>query len=232
MSLSNSETALRQELVRYGAWLWSRSLAHGSAGNLSARLDDGSILVTPTNSSLGSLDPTKISKVSAEGLLLSGDKPSKETFFHLAVYQARPSAHAIVHLHSTFAVALSCLCHSDSSDVLPPLTAYQVMRVGRLPLVPYFHPGDRRLAEAVATTARRHHAMLLSNHGPIVAGVTLRDAVHAYDELEETAKLSFIIGSRPVRPLTCEMVDELNAIFPASPEAVHPIAASTMSDVS
>ncbi len=169
---------------------------------------------TPTNSSLGALDAARISKVSPEGALLAGDPPSKEAFFHLAVYEVRPTAAAVVHLHSTHSVAVSCLCHQDTSDVLPPLTAYHVMRVGKLPLVPYFRPGDRRLAEAVREAARSHHAMLLANHGPVVAGKSLRDAVYACEELEQTAKLFFLIGDRPSSPLTCEAVAEINTVFP------------------
>lgn len=203
----------RAQIVRYGALLYERRLAHGSAGNLSVRLNDGSILVTPTNSSLGHLTPEKISKVSPEGALLSGDPPSKEAFFHLAVYDERPQAGAIVHLHSTHAVAVSCLCHEDTSNVLPPLTAYHVMRVGRLPLLPYFRPGDRRLAEAVRDMARTHHALLLANHGPIVSAKTLGEAVSIYEELEETAKLFFLVGDRPASLLTCEEVTELEAVF-------------------
>jgi ribulose-5-phosphate 4-epimerase/fuculose-1-phosphate aldolase len=210
-----AETRLRDEIVRTGALLYARGLAHGSAGNLSVRLDDGSILVTPTNSSLGGLDPGRISKVTPDGTLLCGDPPSKEAFFHLAVYEERPAACAIVHLHSTGAVAVSCLCHADTSNVLPSLTAYQMMRVGKLPLVPFFRPGDRKLADAVRAAARDHKAMLLANHGPIVAGRTLQDAVHAYEELEETAKVFFLIGNRPSSPLTCEQIDDLQRHFPS-----------------
>ena len=209
------ETALRQKIVRIGALLYERRLAHGSAGNLSVRLADGSILVTPTNSSLGMLDADRISKVSPEGELLAGDPPSKEAFFHLAVYDVRPSAQAIVHLHSTASVAISCLCHADPSNVLPALTAYHVMKVGRLPLVPYFQPGDRALAEAVRAAAKDHHAMLLANHGPIIAGKSLEDAVLILEELEETAKIFFLIGDRRTSPLTCEAVEELEAAFPS-----------------
>jgi len=205
---------LRAEIVKFGALLYGRGLAHGSAGNLSVKQEDGTILVTPTNSSLGFLSPGQISKVSAEGIHLAGDPPSKEAFFHLAVYQERPEASAIVHLHSTHAVALSCLCHEDTSDVLPPLTAYQIMRIGRLPLLPYFRPGDRKLADAVRQIAGGHKAMLLANHGPIVSGKSLQDAVHAYEELEETAKLVFLIGDRPVSRLTCEAIADLNEAFP------------------
>ncbi len=158
--------------------LYARGMAHGSAGNLSVRLEDGSILVTPTNSSLGFLTPDQISKVSPTGEHLAGDPPSKEAFFHLAVYSERRGAKAIVHLHPTHAVAVSCLCHADNSDVLPPLTVYQVMRIGRLPLVPYYRPGDRKLADA--DLASDHKAMLLANHGPIVSCKSLQEAVHAY----------------------------------------------------
>ncbi|MGO4319652.1 3-oxo-tetronate 4-phosphate decarboxylase, partial [Agrobacterium sp. MCAB5] len=203
-----TEDSLRSEIVKFGALLYARGLAHGGAGNLSVRLDDGSILVTPTNSSLGSLSAEKISKVSPAGDLVAGDPASKEAFFHLAVYEERPSAKAIVHLHSTHAVAVSCLCHDDSANVLPPLTAYQMMRVGRLPLVPYYRPGDRRLAEAVRALAGAHKAMLLANHGPIVAGTSLQDAVHSYEELEETAKMFFLVGNRPASLLTCEAIME------------------------
>ncbi|KAB0677231.1 3-oxo-tetronate 4-phosphate decarboxylase [Aureimonas leprariae] len=211
--MSDEEREQREKLVRFGALLYERRLAHGSAGNLSVRLGDGAILVTPTNSSLGFLEPDRISKVAPTGELLAGDPPSKEAFFHLAVYEERPAAKAIVHLHSTHAVALSCLCHERDDDVLPPLTAYGVMRVGRLPLLRYFRPGDRALAEAVREAAKRHHAMLLANHGPIVAGRTLEEAVHAYEELEETAKVFFLLGERKASPLSFEAIAELNRAF-------------------
>lgn len=213
MTIPLEEEKLRQEIVRTGALLYGRGLAHGSAGNLSVRLKDGSILVTPTNSSLGFLEPEQISKVSPAGDRLAGDPPSKEAFFHLAVYEERPEAQAIVHLHSTHSVAVSCLCHADTSNVLPPLTAYQVMRIGTLPLLPYYKPGDRRLADAVRAAARDHKAMLLANHGPIVSGKTLAEAVYAYEELEETAKIFFLVGERPVSLLTCEAIDDLRNTF-------------------
>ncbi|MCB5174264.1 3-oxo-tetronate 4-phosphate decarboxylase [Microvirga lenta] len=211
----SDETRLREAIARYGAILYQRGLAHGTAGNISVRLDDGSILVTPTNSCLGFLDPGRISKVGNDGTVLAGDPPSKEAFFHLAVYQERSAAQAIVHLHCTHSVAVSCLCHEDTGNVLPPLTAYHVMRIGKLPLVPYFRPGDRALAEAVRNAARDHAAMLLANHGPIVSARSLEEAVYNSEELEETAKLFFLIGNRPSRPLTCEAVEELNRVFPS-----------------
>jgi ribulose-5-phosphate 4-epimerase/fuculose-1-phosphate aldolase len=211
----DDEGELRRQLVRMGQSLYTRQLAHGSAGNLSVKLADGTILVTPTNSSLGSLDADRISKVSPAGELISGDKPSKEYFFHLAVFEERPAARAVVHLHSTYSVAVSCLCHEQPEDVIPPLTAYYVMRVGKLPLVPYFRPGDRALADAVKGIAREHRSMLLANHGPIVSGASLEEAVYAYEELEETAKLHFILGDRPTSPLNPEQVADLNRAFPS-----------------
>ncbi len=198
-----------------GGLLYTRQLAHGTAGNLSVKLEDGNILVTPTNSSLGDLDPDRISKLSRAGELISGDKPSKEYFFHLAVFDERPDARAVVHLHSTYSVAVSCLCHRPADDVIPPLTAYYVMRVGKLPLVPYFRPGDRALADAVRKVSREHRSMLLANHGPIVSGASLREAVYAYEELEETAKISFVLGDRPTSPLNAEQVADLNREFPS-----------------
>jgi ribulose-5-phosphate 4-epimerase/fuculose-1-phosphate aldolase len=198
-----------------GELLYTRRLAHGTAGNLSVKLSDGTILVTPTNSSLGDLDPDRIARVSAEGEHLSGDKPSKEYFFHLAVFAERPAAQAVVHLHSTYSVAVSCLRHEQPEDVIPPLTAYYVMRVGRLPLVPYFRPGDRALADAVKQVSREHSSMLLANHGPIVSGAGLEEAVHAYEELEETAKLHLILGDRPTSPLNSEQIADLNRAFPS-----------------
>ena len=211
----SDEARLRDAIARFGAVLYGRGLAHGTAGNISVRLDDGSILVTPTNSCMGFLDPARISKVAADGTLISGDPPSKESFFHLAVYEERQATRAVVHLHCTHSVAVSCLCHYDTRNVLPPLTAYHVMRIGKLPLVPYYRPGDRALAEAVRQVAREHSSMLLANHGPIVSAKSLEEAVYNSEELEETAKLFFLIGSRPARPLTCEAVEELNRVFPS-----------------
>jgi ribulose-5-phosphate 4-epimerase/fuculose-1-phosphate aldolase len=209
-----SETMLRDQLAERGRSLYDRGYAHGSSGNLSARVDGG-ILITPTGSSLGRLDPAKISKVDEQGKHVSGDAPSKESFLHLAMYAERPSAQAIVHLHCTCAVAVSCLVHENPRDVLPPLTAYYVMRVGKLPLIPYYRPGDRALAEAVRAEARQHRAVLLANHGPVVAGKSLDDAIDSAEELEATAKLVLTLGERPTRPLDAAQVADLEAAFPS-----------------
>ena len=203
----------RELLVDAGSSLYGRGLAHGSAGNLSVRFEDG-WLATPTNSSLRRLAGPRLSVLDSGGRHIGGDPPTKEWVLHLAVYRARPSAEAIVHLHSTHAVALSCLDGLDPADVLPPLTAYYVMRVGRLPLVPYHAPGDPALADAVARLAGEHHAVLLANHGPVVAGATMEGALGAIEELEETARLHLILRGLPTVPLTDAQVRELRERFP------------------
>jgi len=207
------EDALRDEIATLGKSLYDRGLAHGSAGNISVRLADG-WLMTPTNSCLGRLDPARISRLDAGGKLLSGDPPSKETFLHIAMYQERSTCGAVVHLHSVHAVAVSCLTDVNPDDVFPPVTAYAIMQVGRLALVPYFPPGDQTLADAVRKLAGRHHAVLLANHGPVVAGNTLEAAVNAIEELEQTARLVLLLRGQPVRALTAEQVAELNRRFP------------------
>ena len=207
-----SEATLREEMCRLGASMFARGLTFGSAGNISVRLEDG-WLMTPTNVSLGRLDPARLAKLDVKGKLLSGDPPTKETFLHRAMYEERPQASAVVHLHSTYSVAVSALAEIDPADVLPPITAYYVMRVGRLPLIPYFPPGDLSLAEAVKRLAGKHHAVLLANHGPVVAGSSLDAAANAIEELEETAKLFLILRGSKTRLLTKEQVA---ALKPAS----------------
>jgi 3-dehydro-4-phosphotetronate decarboxylase len=206
-----SEAALREEMCRLGASLFARGLSFGSAGNISVRLDAG-WLMTPTNVSLGRLDPAKLAKLDAAGRLVSGDAPTKEHFLHRAMYEERPEAGAVVHLHSTYSVAVSALADVDPANVLPPITAYYVMRVGRLPLVPYHPPGDAGLAEAVRKLAGTHHAVLLANHGPIVAGTSLDAAAHAIEELEETAKLFLILRGSKIRLLTEAQVAALKSV--------------------
>jgi ribulose-5-phosphate 4-epimerase/fuculose-1-phosphate aldolase len=204
----SADARAREELCRLGRSLFERGLTHGSTGNLSVRIDAG-WLMTPTGTSLGDLDPGRLSLLDAEGRHVGGDAPTKEHFLHRAMYGERPSANAIVHLHSTHSVAVSVLADVDPEDVLPPLTAYYAMRIGALPLVPYFAPGDRALADAVAARAARHHALLLANHGPVVAGTSLSAAVDAIEELEATAKLYLLLHGHRIRPLTPEQVASL-----------------------
>lgn len=202
------ESMARDAIVRQAASMFERGLTFGSSGNISVRLNDG-WLMTPTGASMGSLDPASLSRLDDAGRHVDGEMPTKEHFMHLSMYRCRPSSHAVVHLHSTFSVAVACLAGLNEHDVLPPMTAYYVMRVGKLPLVRYFAPGDKALAGAIEEYAPDHHAMLLANHGPIVAGNGLSDAVDAIEELEETAKLFLLLKDQKLRLLTREQIAKL-----------------------
>jgi ribulose-5-phosphate 4-epimerase/fuculose-1-phosphate aldolase len=212
--MTPAEATTRENICLLAKSLFERGYGCGSSGNISVLLDDG-MIVSPTNSCMGRLDPARLSKVGCDGAHLSGDQPSKEAFLHLAMYQERPEMTSVVHLHATHSVAVSCLADVDPDDVLPPITAYYVMRVGRLPLVPYFPPGDRTLAQAVRDKAKHHHAMLLANHGPVVAGKSLESAVYAAEELEETARLYLMLRGEKTRFLTQEQVADLRVRFPS-----------------
>ena len=203
-----SEATLRDAICRTGASFFDRGLTAGSSGNISLRIEGG-WLMTPTNASLGRLDPARLSKLDENGRLVAGDPPTKESFLHRVMYEERAKTGAVVHLHSTHSVAVSCLAEIDPADVLPPITAYYAMRVGHLPLVPYFRPGDLALAEAVRGFAGKHHAVLLANHGPVVAGADLDAAANALEELEETAKLFLMLRGAKTRYLTAAQVAEL-----------------------
>lgn len=208
-----SESAQRELIVELGKSLFDRGLTAGSSGNISARVDGG-WLITPTNSCLGRLDPARISKIDDTGKLLSGDKPSKEGFLHLAMYAQRPATGAVVHLHSTHSVAVSLLADADPEAPIPPLTAYYVMKIGKLLLLPYYAPGDVALAGAVREAAARTHAVLLANHGPVVAGNDLESAVYATEELEETARLYLLLRGERIRLLTEPQIADLQRRFP------------------
>ena len=209
-----TERELRERMVVLARSLFDRGYGCGSSGNLSVRLPDG-VLITPTNACLGRLDPDRIAKISHDGHHVAGDKPSKEAFLHLEMYRERPDDAAVVHLHSTYSVAVSCLADIDPADVLPPVTAYYVMRVGRLPLVPYFAPGDRDLAAAVGRAAKSSRAVLLANHGPVIASADLDSAVYAAEELEETAKLFLLLRGEKTRFLTPPQVADLRERYPS-----------------
>lgn len=195
----SSETALRETICEIAKSLYDRGLTAGSSGNISVRTDDGGLLVTPTGSSFGRLDPGKLSRFSVNGELLSGDAPTKEMPLHSAFYETRAGkTGAVVHLHSTHSVALSVLPDTDPDDMLPPLTAYGVMRLGKVKLLPYFMPGDPAMAGAIRGLAGKRSAVVLAHHGPVVAGKDLEAASYAIEELEETAKLALLTrGSNP-----------------------------------
>ncbi|MBW1252664.1 3-oxo-tetronate 4-phosphate decarboxylase [Pantoea allii] len=206
-----TEQQAREEMVKLGASFFQRGYATGSAGNLSLLLDDGNLLATPTGSCLGALDASLLSTVTLQGEWLGGDKPSKEIAFHRALYLNNPDCQAVVHLHSHYLTALSCLQNLDSQNCIRPFTPYVVMRVGDVPVVPYYKPGDVRLAEDLAQLAPRYRAFLLANHGPVVMGKSLQEAADNTEELEETARLIFTLGDRAIRYLSADDVAELRS---------------------
>ena len=208
-----TEAELRDLLVDLARSLFARGYSVGSAGNISVRLPDG-FLMTPTNSCLGRLDPARISKLDPGYRHIGGDKPSKEVFMPRAFLATRPAAGAVVHLHSTQATAIACLAQPGETAPIPPLTPYFVMRVGRtLPVLRYYRPGDPAMEPAIAEAAREARAVLLANHGPVVSGATLDDAVYAAEELEEAAKLALLLQGRQARSLSPAEVDDLLQTF-------------------
>lgn len=217
-----TETKLREDICRFGRSLFERGLTPGSSGNISVRLDDGGWLVTPTNASLGFLDPARISRLDANHRLTSGDAPTKEIPLHRALYDTRSSARAVVHLHSTHSVAVSMLPEIDPRAALPPMTPYYLMRCGPTALVPYHRPGDPAVADAIKGLAGKYASVLLANHGPVVAGDSLEGAVFATEELEETAKLYLLLRGMNPRYLSPQQIADLNKTFGLSvPEHGH-----------
>jgi 3-dehydro-4-phosphotetronate decarboxylase len=208
-----NEARIREEICRLGRSLFERGLTPGSSGNISFKLDDGGWLVTPTNASLGFLDPARLSRLDAGGRLISGDAPTKEVPLHSALYETRAAARAVAHLHSTHSVALSMLPEIDPRAVLPPMTAYYLMKCGSTALVPYYRPGDPAVADAIRGLAGKYSSVLLANHGPVVAGDTLEAAVFAIEELEETARLYLLLRGLNPRFLTPQQVSDFAKTF-------------------
>ncbi|MER6338501.1 class II aldolase/adducin family protein [Streptomyces tendae] len=194
-------TALAQELVAAAAHLAGLGLSPGSSGNVSAR-DGDRVLVTPTGTDLAALDPENLSVLDLDGNRLDGPAPSKEYPLHLAFYRREDATRAVVHLHSRHAAAASCRAPWSERSALPPLTPYFVMRVGQIPLLPYAPPGDPAQAADLELLAFPCRAALLQNHGPVVAGTSLRAAAEAAVEVEEASALHLLLGDRPVRHLT------------------------------
>lgn len=197
-----NETRQREQICARAASLFQRGLTGGATGNISSRTEDGGLLVTPTGSSFGALDPARLSRFDARGVHLSGDKPTKEMPLHSAFYETRSQAGAVVHIHSTHSVALSLMPDADEDNFLPPLTPYAIMRLGKVKLLPFFVPGDPAMGDAVRGLAGRRSAVMLAHHGPVVAGKDLEAAVYAMEELEETAKLALLLRGVPARALT------------------------------
>jgi len=205
---------LREQLCDFGLSLYNRGFTHGSTGNLSVRLPDGNLLVTPTGSSLGRLTPEGLSVLKPNGDLISGPKPTKEVPLHQALYSTRGErAGAVVHLHSCYATALSLLPDQNEKDWLPHLTAYGIMQLGQVRLLPYFIPGSPEIGTAIKGLAGKHSAIMLANHGPVVSAKTLEAAVYASEELEATSKLAYLTRALEPNALNPEQVRELVSTY-------------------
>lgn len=198
----NTETELREQICLLARSLFDRGLTHGSTGNISARTDDGGLLVSPTGTSFGRLDPARLSRFDADGVLIDGDAPTKEMPLHTAFYDTRSSAGAVVHLHACHSVALSLLPGADADNFLPPLTPYGIMKLGKVTLLPFFLPGDPAMGQAVRGLAGKRSAVMLANHGPVVAGKDVEAACNAIEELEDTARLALMTRSMSAQALT------------------------------
>ena len=204
-----SDAKLREDICFWAASMFNRGLTGGASGSISVRTEDGGLLVTPTGVSMGRLDPAHLSRFDAKGQHIGGDAPTKEMPLHAAFYETRKSAGAVVHLHSTHSVALSMLPDTDPDNVLPPLTPYAVMRVGKVALLPFFLPGDSAMGEALRGLGGKRSAVLLANHGPVVASKDLEAAVFAMEELEETAKLALLLRGHSPRALDDDQINAL-----------------------
>jgi ribulose-5-phosphate 4-epimerase/fuculose-1-phosphate aldolase len=200
------ESDLREQICILAKSLFDRGLTHGSTGNISARTEDGGLLVSPTGTSFGRLDPARLSRFDSDGNLISGDKPTKEMPLHSAFYETRSTAGAVVHLHSCHSVAWSMMPDADADNFLPPLTPYAIMKLGKVKLLPFFLPGDPAMGEAVRGLAGRRSAVMLANHGPVVAGKDIEAACNAVEELEETARLAMMLRNTNAAALNDEKV--------------------------
>lgn len=207
------ETRLRETICTLAKSMFDRGLTGGSTGNISARLPDGGLLVSPTGTSFGRLDPARLARFDAAGRHIGGDDPTKEMPLHAAFYDTRSTAGAVVHLHACHSVALSTLPEVDTDDFLPRITPYAIMLLGRVKLLPYMRPGDPAMGQAVRGLAGKRSAVMLANHGPVVAGKDVEAACNAIEELESTARLALLTRGMTPRLLTDAQVQDLVTTF-------------------
>lgn len=208
-----AEATLREQICSLARSMFDRGLTGGSTGNISSRTEDGGLLVSPTGTSFGRLDPARLSRIDLAGNLIDGDPPTKEMSLHSAFYDTRSTAGAVVHLHSCHSVALSLMADADTDDFLPPLTPYGIMKLGRVKLLPFFVPGDPAMGEAVRGLAGRRSAVMLANHGPVVAGKDVEAACNAIEELEDTARLAMMTRGLNPRALSSEQISAVVTTF-------------------
>lgn len=208
-----SDAALREQICLLAKSLFDRGLTGGSTGNISARKADGGLLVSPTGTSFGRLDPARLSHFDAAGMLVDGDAPTKEMPLHAAFYDTRSTAQAVVHLHACHSVAWSMMPEVDPDNFLPPLTPYAIMKLGKVRLLPFFRPGDPAMGEAVRGLAGKRTAVMLANHGPVVAGKDIEAACNAIEELEDTARLAMLMRGYDAKMLSPEQVTDIVTHF-------------------
>ena len=207
------ESALREQICLLAKSMFDRGLTGGSTGNISARTPDGGLLVSPTGTSFGRLDPARLSRFDAAGNLIGGDKPTKEMPLHSAFYETRNQCGAVVHLHSCHSVAWSLMPEVDADNFLPPLTPYSIMKLGKVKLLPFFMPGDPAMGDAVRGLAGKRSAVMLANHGPVVAGKDIEAACNPIEELEDTARLAILMRGYDANQLTPEQVSQVVTKF-------------------
>jgi len=208
-----TETQLRDQICDLAKSMFDRGLTGGSTGNISARTDDGGLLVSPTGTSFGRLDPARLARFDANGRFIDGDKPTKEMPLHSAFYDTRTTTGAVVHLHSCHSVAWSMMPEVDPDNFLPPMTPYSIMKLGKVKLLPFFMPGDPAMGAAVRGLAGKRSAVMLANHGPVVAGTDVEAACNAIEELEDTAKLAMLMRGYDAKMLTAEQVNQVVSQF-------------------
>lgn len=209
----SAEARLREDICLLAKSLFDRGLTHGSTGNISARTDDGGLLVSPTGTSFGRLDPARLSRFDASGTLIDGDPPTKEMPLHTAFYDTRSSAGAVVHLHACHSVAWSMMPGVDADNFLPPMTPYGIMKLGKVKLLPFFLPGDPAMGAAVRGLAGKRSAVMLANHGPVVAARDVEAACNAVEELEDTARLAMLMRGFDANMLTAAQVGAIVTKF-------------------
>ena len=214
-----AEARLREQICQLAKSMFDRGLTGGSTGNISARTEDGGLLVSPTGTSFGRLDPARLSRFDAAGSLVGGDTPTKEMPLHAAFYDTRSTAGAVVHLHSCHSVALSLSPETDEDNFLPPLTPYAIMKLGKVKLLPFFRPGDPAMGEAVRGLAGKRTAVMLANHGPVVAGKDVEAACNAIEELEDTARLALLTRGLNPRQLSAAQITDIVSHFNVEWEA-------------
>ena len=208
-----ADVLLREQLCGFAKSLFDRGLTGGNTGNISVRTPDGGLLVSPTGTSFGTLDPAELARFDEKGVHVSGLKPTKEMPLHSAFYETRSTTGAVVHLHSTHSVAYSLLPGHDPENFLPPLTAYSIMKLGKVSLLPFYVPGDPAMGEAIRGLAGKRSAVMLANHGPVVAGKDLESAVYAVEELEETSKLALLLRGQSINTLTTSQITQVVSAF-------------------